>query len=227
VGEPLRINASNNTGGSIELTLDELALDSVENKSLDLLCPLDDESFAVWVQPLVPWIELLGEGQAEVLPIHVESFHFPLSGDLKELEIVLSLDFSGIPIRLVGALDRVLADGQPRDIDLGLVDPIRVRIAGGTITYEGFTLPLGDHEVDAEGTLDLLANTCQLALEIPLDILHPGVLGLARDFPRGGLSSMTMPVQLQGDIGDESLQVDSQSLLRIREFLDPLLKLDR
>jgi hypothetical protein len=107
------------------------------------------------------------------------------------------------------------------------VDPIRVRIAGGTITYEGFTLPLGDHEVDAEGTLDLLANTCQLALEIPLDILHPGVLGLARDFPRGGLSSMTMPVQLQGDIGDESLQVDSQSLLRIREFLDPLLKLDR
>jgi hypothetical protein len=38
---------------------------------------------------------------------------------------------------------------------------------------------------------------------------------------------MTMPVQLQGDIGDESLQVDSQSLLRIREFLDPLLKLDR
>ena len=55
---------------------------------------------------------------------------------------------------------------------------------------------------------------------------HTCILGMARDFPRAGLSSMTIPIEFNGSVGAERLQVDVSTLMQVRELLDPLLSGD-
>jgi hypothetical protein len=225
-GDPLQIQLTGGRGRVLKVVLDQQGLRSLEGVPLELSCSLDPAFFMSWIQPMIPWLELLSTDQIGTLPILVESFRLPRNGKLEDLELLLSLDFSEVPLRLVGALDRLLAKGQERGISPGLADPIRVRIAGGVLAYEGFTLPMNGHEVDAEGTLNLIAHECRVALEMPLDILHQSILGMAREFPRAGLSSMTIPIEFNGPVGAERLQVDVSTLMQVRELLDPLLSGD-
>lgn len=225
-GDPLQIQLTGSAGRGFEVVLDQQGLQSLEGIPLELSCSLEPAFFMAWIQPMIPWLELLTPDQIGTLPVRVESFRLPRDGKLEDLELLLSLDFSEVPLRLVGALDRLLATGQERAISPGLADPIRVRIAGGVLSYEGFTLPMGSHDVDAEGTLNLMARECRVALEMPLDILHQSILGMAREFPRAGLSSMTIPIEFNGSVGAERLQVDVSTLMQVRELLDPLLSGD-
>jgi hypothetical protein len=145
---------------------------------------------------------------------------------LKDIEVQASLDFSRVSLGLIGVFDRLVTDSQSKEIPLGLEEPLRFSISGGQLTYEGLVLPIGSHKVKAQGTLDLILRQCRVAIEMPLDILHQRVLGLTDDFPRAGLSSLSVPVEFSGAVGSERLQVDVGSLLNIREFLGPLLRRD-
>ena len=107
----------------------------------------------------------------------------------------------------------------------GRISPMTGRVRDGVMTYDRFTLPLGEFEVSSEGTVDLVGRELNVLTRVPLGALASeglsaidGVMG-SRELriTRAGLDAGSqIPFRATGSLDDPVVELDGE--LFAREF---------
>ncbi|MEQ8316545.1 MAG: hypothetical protein RIE77_11775 [Phycisphaerales bacterium] len=167
--------------------------------------------------------------------IRTEGLQIPTNGEWVHGQGDVTIALGTARFRSSSVLSSVLkATGQREQGSLGRrIAPIHVTMKDGVITYDPFTLPLGDLELESEGTVNLVQNTMDVLVWIPVAALSDEAAGrfntglgsaLGRSVPGFGRIS-TVPWRVTGELTSPSIRPAPQELIRRRgsEFLGPLL----
>jgi hypothetical protein len=111
------------------------------------------------------------------------------------------------------------------------LQPVNVRVVSGIATYEKWSLPVGEFEVQTEGTVDLVKRTMDVVTYVPFSELSESAAGVLNTSvrqvlgPTGGsiVNAATMvPIRTSGPLDNPTTGVDSRLFLEnIRKNLRP------
>lgn len=168
--------------------------------------------------------------------IRTARLQIPTNGEWANGQGDLTIALGTARFRSSSVLSSVLkATGQRQQGSLGRrIAPIHITMNDGVITYDPFTLPLGDLELESEGTVDLVQNSMDVIVWIPVAALSDEAAGkfntglgsaLGRSVPGFGKLS-TVPWRVSGELTNPTIRPAPNVLLRRRgsEFLGPLLR---
>lgn len=168
--------------------------------------------------------------------IRTARLQIPTNGEWAKGQGDVTIALGTARFRSSSVLSSVLkATGQRQQGSLGRrIAPIHVTMNDGVITYDPFTLPLGDLEIESEGTVDLVQNSMDVIVWIPVAALSDEAAGrfntglgsaLGRSVPGFGKVS-TVPWRVSGELTSPSIRPAPNVLIRRRgnEFLGPLLR---
>lgn len=191
------------------------------------------ERFSEIIPELLQVEKRPGDGPAI---IRTEGLVIPTNGEWARGQGDITIALGTARFRTTSVLSSVLkATGQRERGSLGRrIDPIHLKMVDGVIIYEPFTLPLGDLEIESEGTVNLAENTMDVIVWIPIAALSDEAAGrfntglgsaLGRSVPGFG-SVSTVPWRVSGDLASPSILPAPQVLIRRRgsEFLGPLMR---
>jgi hypothetical protein len=104
----------------------------------------------------------------------------PLNHDLTELNADLLFDFGRARFQTSGAFSSILkAVGAQGAGEVGRkLEPLNIAVRKGVISYERYTLPLGEFSVQTQGTVDLVSRQVDLVTFIPLGALSDEAAGV-------------------------------------------------
>lgn len=185
---------------------------------------------------LVPEL-LLVEKRPEDGPavIQTEGLRIPTNGDWSKGFGKATIALGTARFRTSSLLSQVLkATGQRPQGQVGRrIEPIRVSMERGVITYQPFTLPLGDLTIESEGTVDLVNQRMDVLVWLPMTALtdeaagrfNTGLGGLVgRTIPLLGTAT-TVPWRVIGPLSDPTIRPAPQVLIERRgeQLLGPLL----
>ncbi|OAB58495.1 hypothetical protein AY599_08520 [Leptolyngbya valderiana BDU 20041] len=167
--------------------------------------------------------------------IRTQGLTIPTNGEWEHGQGEVTIALGTARFRTSSVLSSVLkATGQRAEGSLGRrIEPIQVSMVDGVITYQPFTLPLGDLELESEGTVNLVESTMDVIVWIPKAALTDAAAGrfntglgtaLGRTVP--GFSKVTtVPWRVSGELSSPSIRPAPQVLIKRRgsEFLGPLL----
>ena len=167
--------------------------------------------------------------------IRTQGLQIPTNGEWADGQGDVTIALGTARFRSSSVLSSVLkAAGQREQGSLGRrIAPIHLTMVDGVITYDPFTLPLGDLELESEGTVNLAENTMDVLVWIPVAALSDEAAGrfntglgsaLGRSVPGFGRIS-TVPWRVTGDLASPAIRPAPQVLIRRRgnDFLGPLL----
>lgn len=143
--------------------------------------------------------------------VTVAGLGVPIDGDLSNLhgDFMISAGiarFEANPI--LGSILRATAQRSEGMVGRRL-PPLTLRVVGGAIRFEDYTLPLGEYSITVGGTVDVARNTMDIVTRIPLGRLSDAAagdldLGLGRTlgWALPILNDLTMiPFRTRGEIG--------------------------
>ncbi|MBX3318171.1 MAG: hypothetical protein KF902_15040 [Phycisphaeraceae bacterium] len=117
--------------------------------------------------------------------------------DLRRLNGDLTLDLGDVRFETGGAFQSVLKTVGQRD--RGTVgrrlQPLRVKITNGVVSYDRFVVPLGEFNIDTEGTYDLVTKRVDFLTWIPAGALADEAAGLFNTGLGGLLGGSVKPIE--------------------------------
>ena len=186
---------------------------------------------------LIPEL-LLVEKRPEDGPavIQTDGVKIPTNGDWSKGQGTATIALGTARFQTTSLLASVLrATGQRQQGRVGQrIDPIRVSMVDGVITYEPFKLPLGDLTIESEGTVNLVANEMNVLVWLPMAALSDEAAGsfntglgslVGRTIPGFGATT-TVPWRVSGPLDGPSIRPAPQVLIQRRgdQLLGPLLR---
>jgi hypothetical protein len=146
-----------------------------------------------------------------------ESFRVPLDGDRRKLDGVTRADLGVVRFETEALLGRVLkltgATGKQLKRKF---KPFVVTAKRGVLTYDKYYLPIGGEEIATAGKVDLVENSIDMVLYVPILMLAERMVGNVRT----GLSSLIpgsapvlgsltrMPIRVRGPLDDPEVAAD-------------------
>lgn len=168
--------------------------------------------------------------------LRTEGLAIPTNGDWSNGQGRVIIALGTARFQTTSLLSGVLkATGQRSAGKLGRrIDPFEITMNEGVITYQPFTLPLGDLVIESEGTVDLVNNTMNVLVWLPTAAVSDEAAGmfntglgsaLGRSIPGFG-SVTTLPWRVSGPLSDPSIRPAPRVLIERRsdELLGPLLR---
>lgn len=117
--------------------------------------------------------------------------------DLRRLNGDLTLDLGDVRFETGGSFQSVLKTVGQRD--RGTVgrrlQPLRVKITNGVVSYDRFVVPLGEFNIDTEGTYDLVTKRVDFLTWIPAGALADEAAGLFNTGLGGLLGGSVKPIE--------------------------------
>lgn len=186
---------------------------------------------------LIPEI-LLVEKRPEDGPavIQTEGVKIPTNGDWSKGQGNATIALGTARFQTTSLLASVLrATGQRQQGKVGQrIEPIRISMVDGVVTYQPFKLPLGDLTIESEGTVDLVSNQMNVLVWLPMAALSDEAAGsfntglgslVGRTIPGFGATT-TVPWRVSGPLDGPSIRPAPQVLIQRRgdQLLGPLLR---
>ena len=161
------------------------------------------------------------------LRISIGESSIPLDGDVSRLDAVLEITVGRVEFDSgsQALLLLTLANASNARTISGEIEPIKVRIRKGVVTYERFAVKLDKYTLIYSGTIDLNTRYVNLRSEVPLE-------GLAGTFHEleGLTDDISVPILYRGPFGNVKAEVEPEFLaeaaatIGVRAGLDELEK---
>ena len=157
----------------------------------------------------------------------------PLSNDMSKLNGEFVIDPGEARFVTSTGFAKLLKMGNQRES--GLVGqklrPLNVHVKNGVATYDRWSLPLGEFEVETEGTVDLVKRTIDVVTYVPFASLSENAAGslntsLSQVLGAAGgrlVSAATMvPIRTSGPLDNPSTGIDTKAFAEnLRKNLKP------
>ena len=133
----------------------------------------------------------------------------PTDGRISELHADLDLNVGAVAFDSGAATFQLLRlfNVSNAATVTGFIEPIRVRIRDGVVTYDRFDVRVGDLSLAFAGTVDLVTRKLDLRTTLPLGGLVMGVREL-----RGLGEDLAIPLLVRGTIDEPEVSVDPDVL---------------
>lgn len=168
--------------------------------------------------------------------VRTQSLSIPTDGQWGHANGSITIALGTARFRSTSLLSGILkATGQREQGSLGRrIEPIEIGIAQGLFTYKPFDLPLGDLTLHSEGSVNLVENTMDVIIWIPMAALSDEAAGrfntglgsaIGRSIP--GFSALTtVPWRVSGSLDGPSIRPAPNVLIERRgdQILGPLLR---
>lgn len=182
--------------------------------------------------------------------IKATNFTLPLDGDMRKLSGDVVVDVGEALVAPGGLVNQMLKvkflnpvldkTGLSEAKKVGeRLKPVPINIREGVMRYTAFKLPLGEFEIENEGTVDLVKRQTDMVVWIPLGRLAgeavPGLnstvdkIPIIGDIAKGSFNELTMiPFQVRGPLDGELSREFSASLFanRVGKTLNPADNID-
>ncbi|MBU6412276.1 MAG: hypothetical protein KGS45_02280 [Planctomycetes bacterium] len=199
----------------------------------------------------IPFIGAISKSK-ELKPgvIKATNFTLPLDGDMRKLSGDVVVDVGEALIAPGGLVNKLLKvqflnpvldkTGLSEAKKVGQrLKPVPINIREGVMRYTAFKLPLGEFEIENEGTVDLVKRQTDMVVWIPLGRLAgeavPGLnstvdkIPVIGDIAKGSFNELTMiPFQVRGPLDGELSRDFSPRLFadRVGKTLNPADSID-
>lgn len=109
----------------------------------------------------------------------------PMDGDMRKLNADVVLDLGQARVSSGGDFLGILkAVGVKKDAQVGKrIQPLNAAVREGVVKYQKWTVPVGEFDIDTEGSVDLAAKTLDVYTYLPIGALTDEAAGL---FKLGG-----------------------------------------
>ncbi len=157
----------------------------------------------------------------------------PLGNDMTKLNGEFRIDPGEARFEASSTFSGLLRRSGQREAGLvgKRLDPINVRIVQGVATYERWTLPLGEFEVQTQGTVDLVKRTIDVVTYVPFGELSDSAAGLLNTSLNSVLGKLggtlvnaaaIVPIRTQGPLDNPSTNIDAAAFAEnLRNSIKP------
>ncbi|MGH7242547.1 MAG: hypothetical protein ACREJD_03925 [Phycisphaerales bacterium] len=229
-GGTIAFNATSTETGSVtengatkQLPRAEMSLKGVAQNSV-LVAPLNitlrriEGSLAKRMSntlPIVAEVEKKYEDRQTV--VASPSLAIPLDGDTRKLNGTVNIDPGDARFKAAPGLGALLRGLKSKDQGklLQRLKPLTLTITNGVITYPKWAFPMGEFNVDLEGTVDLPKQYIDMIAWLPFGQLADDVAGIFKGIPGVGtagsiLTQATMvPIRINGPFGNTKTAPDA------------------
>jgi hypothetical protein len=153
--------------------------------------------------------------------ITAEGLVVPTDGDKSKLNGTITVDLGTASFALeqdiVSSLLKAIDQKQKGTVGRR-VQPFVVHIKDGVITYDRFRLPVGEFDIETQGTVDLVHDHVEVVTYVPLFALTDEAAGLFNTGIAGKLGAIDrntlMPITTKGTLKKHKTEVDLPRFLK-------------
>jgi hypothetical protein len=133
---------------------------------------------------------------------------------MRKLNGDATLELGVVRFDTAGALSKLLKKGGGRQSGTAgrRLDPLKVAMRQGVVSYERYRIPLGEFTVETRGTVDLVQRTVDVVTYVPLGALSEEIAGAfnnGRFLGGTALEAATMvPIRTRGPMDGPTTSPD-------------------
>jgi len=167
------------------------------------------------VLPMVADVEKRYEDKQTV--VASPQLAIPLDGDTRKLNGTLNVDPGDARFKTSGPLAAVLRAVKAKDQGKALqrLKPVNLTITNGVITYPRWAFPMGEFNMEIEGTVDLPKSYVDMVAWVPVGQLADDVGNVFSKIPGVGTAGNTLnqatmvPIRFNGPMGNTKTSPDA------------------
>jgi|GEM_PF-4793718 len=167
----------------------------------------------------VPFVgELSKSGELAPATVNAPALSVPLGNDMSKLNGDVAIDPGELlfkPSKDFAALLKALNQNTSGGLMGQRLQPLQLAIRNGVITYQKWTLPLGQFNIQTEGVVDLVAQRVDVVTWIPFGALSSAAAGALGATAMAGLDdSFQVPYRTLGPLSSPRTGPDSELLAK-------------